>query len=246
MEQMIQHANATLDQALKTNSAAMKDLFSAALGVVIISSAEVGCIVSANMGRGICMLRKRTEDNNNNSKAFYTNQWSAPVAVGLGGLGIGLQVGATAKDVIIFLFGESSCASLVGDLGLKLASQGDISLGSWGRGVDLCVNMSDGGVGGGTAVAFSKGAFLGLSFDSTVLGLRKRVTDKYYNKKGISVKEILLDSPELPMQTSLTEVHEKLERLGKMKRPKIVERRYAFDEEQKETESDLLPAIHYV
>jgi lipid-binding SYLF domain-containing protein len=75
MEGMQWNANHVLEKALDpATNGVPRDLFRQAKGLVLISVLEVGFIFSGNVGTGILLAKKE-------------NDWSAPSAVGLAGIG---------------------------------------------------------------------------------------------------------------------------------------------------------------
>jgi len=79
---------------------------------VLVSVVEVGFVFSGNVGTGI-LLKKNADDT-----------WSAPVACGMSGVGWGLLVGGSVKDIMIFIFDEATLAKIGFDkIGLKFGAQ---------------------------------------------------------------------------------------------------------------------------
>jgi lipid-binding SYLF domain-containing protein len=174
------------------------------VGVVLISVVEVGFIFSGNVGTGI-MLRKKSD-----------GTWSSPSACGMTGVGFGFTIGASLKDLIVFVMEEPTFEGMTANTGLKLGTQSEMTLGPLGRTYQFDANMSPKNFGPTVAVAFSKGAFLGMSAEGAVLGVRDKVNKTFYGR-DITPKEILYDdSVKVPdgKVTLLDEVHAKLEKLA--------------------------------
>ena len=109
-------ANHVLEQALQPgpNSSIPQAFFKSCVGVVLLSVVEVGFVISGNLGTGI--LLKKLDDNG--------SKWSAPVACGLTGIGYGLLVGGSIKDIMMFIFDEATLQKIGFDkMGLKLGAQ---------------------------------------------------------------------------------------------------------------------------
>ena len=102
-----------LEQALLPSNAGIpRAFFKSCVGVVLISVVEVGFVFSGNVGTGI-LLKKRSDDS-----------WSAPVACGMTGVGWGLLVGGSVKDIMVFIFDEDTLNKIGFDkVGLKLGAQ---------------------------------------------------------------------------------------------------------------------------
>lgn len=107
-------ANKVLDKATKATerkdaTGIPKDLFEKCKGIVLISVLEVGFIFSGNVGTGIVLAKK--DDG---------VSWSNPVACGLTGVGWGLLVGGSVKDVMIFIMDENSLSGKVVNIFVSL------------------------------------------------------------------------------------------------------------------------------
>jgi lipid-binding SYLF domain-containing protein len=181
-----------------------RGLFQKAKGFVLISSVEAGFVYSGNVGTGIIVVQ---DDN---------GKWSPPSALGLTGVGWGFIVGASVKDLMVFVFDEQAVNTLAGDMGIKIGAQAEVTVGPWGRTVDANLNLSNGGIGSTFTVAYTKGFFGGLSIEGAALGTRKAVNEKFYNSTA-SPKQILFeDRVEVPSDNTLMpEVYRKLEMLAK-------------------------------
>jgi len=100
-----------LEQALKEQGMSQA-LFKSCVGVVILSVVQAGFVFSGSVGTGV-LLRKLSD-----------NKWSAPVACGLTGVGWGMLVGGSVKDILVFIFDEATLEKIGFDkMGLKLGGQ---------------------------------------------------------------------------------------------------------------------------
>jgi lipid-binding SYLF domain-containing protein len=186
------------------NNTIPKGLFEKARGIAIISSIEAGFVFSGNLGTGIVIVKD--ED----------GEWSPPSAIGLTGMGWGLLIGASLKDIVLFLFDDLTVDTLAGDVGLKFGAQGELTVGPFGRAADISVNLSkNGGVGSTFALAHTRGLFAGLSLDGALLGCREGVNQQFYRTRT-SPRGILFEGAvEVPEDTWLPEVYERLTWLEK-------------------------------
>jgi lipid-binding SYLF domain-containing protein len=157
-----------------------KSLFKECMGVVLISVIEAGFMFSGNVGTGI-ILKKKDDDG---------KVWSPPTACGLTGVGWGFLIGASVKDIIIFIMDLSTLDSLLADKGLKMGGQGELTLGPFGRSYDAAMNVSGQGVGSTVSIAFTKGVFLGLSIEGSIIGARNVANTSFYGKE-MTPREIL-------------------------------------------------------
>jgi lipid-binding SYLF domain-containing protein len=122
---------------------------------------------SGNVGTGILMARHRD------------GSWSPPAAVGISGMGWGFIMGASLKHIVYLIYDELTLKSMAGDVGVKLSSQVEASLGTWGRTAEATTNISNKGVGSNIALSYSQGVFGGLSVEGA---LGKPVSYVYPNR----------------------------------------------------------------
>jgi lipid-binding SYLF domain-containing protein len=199
-------ANHVLEQALAPGTNGVPHgLFSQDLkGIILISVVEVGFIFSGNVGSGIIMARDSA-----------TDTWSTPCAVGLTGVGWGFLVGGSLKDLMIFIYNTNTLGGVSGDSGLKLGGQAELTLGPFGRSGQVHLDLSGQGAGATVAVAFSKGAFMGLSVEGSVVGPRHAVNETFYGM-ACHPGDILADKVKIPdgKVTLIQEVYDKLKKLS--------------------------------
>jgi len=205
LEGMIWNANHVLEQALLPSTSGIPQAyFKSCVGVVLISVVEVGFIFSGNVGTGI-LLKKQSH-----------GSWSPPVACGMTGIGWGFLVGGSVKDVMIFIFDETIMDKIGFDkLGLKVGAQGEATIGPLGRAHEANITLSDQGVGTTVSVAYTKGAFVGLSIEGSIIGARPKANDIFYGKpvesNGILNCKVTVPADKVTM---LDEVYKKLKLLS--------------------------------
>lgn len=198
----IWNANHVLEQALSPGTNGVpRSLFNGIKGLILLSVVEVGFIFSGNVGTGILLSKK--EDGG----------WSPPSAVGLTGVGWGFLIGGSLRDLMIFLYDENSLASASD--GLKVGGQMELTLGPFGRTAQANIDLSNKGVGATFAVAFSKGAFLGLSLEGAVVGVRGAANQAFYGQPYSPQDIALLGRAQLPDKVTLiSDVYDKLNKLS--------------------------------
>jgi len=206
MPGMIYDANQVLEWALDPNTGGLHpELFSPALlGIAFITIVEAGFVFSGNVGTGIVMSRN-TKD----------GSWSPPSALGITGMGWGFIMGASLKNIVYLIYDSQTMKSMSGDVGVKLGTQVEASLGTWGRTAEATSMITNKGVGVDICLSYSKGLFGGLSVEGAVLNPRPAVNEKFYGKK-VKPQEILFEhAVELPDGTLMPEVYAKLDKLCK-------------------------------
>ena len=131
-------------------------------------------------------------------------------------VGWGFIAGASQKDIVMFLFEQETVDALAGNAGVRLGGQGEVTLGPWGRQVELYLEVSNGGVGGTAAMAFTRGAFGGVSVEGAIVAPRQGVNDTFYGRH-ILPEEILFECDSesngvrVPEGTAIDEVYAKLD-----------------------------------
>ena len=113
-----------LDEALRPKSitrANDKEYIDECAAIVIISIVEAGFVFSGSVGTGIMLVR------------LPNNGWSLPCAVGMTGVGWGLLVGASVKDMLIFVFDHQMTRAAKSEFArLRLGAQVELALGPLG------------------------------------------------------------------------------------------------------------------
>lgn len=105
------------------------------------------------MGTGILLARRGD------------GSWSPPAAIGLSGLGWGFIVGASLKHLVYLIYDTPTLKSMSGDVGVKISSQAEASVGTWGRTAEAANYLSNRGVGSNIALSYSQGLFGGISVE---------------------------------------------------------------------------------
>ncbi len=150
-----------------------QEVFDKAEGVAVLKVVKAGFLVSGRGGDGIVVAKNATG-------------WSAPSALGVGGVGLGLQIGVEVSDLIIVLNTKEAV-----DLFMR---GGDISLGA-----NLSIAAGpDGRSGEGTILpgvsaytyVRSEGAFFGVSLEGTVIVEGRDANAKFYGKP-VTAAELL-------------------------------------------------------
>ena len=109
MEGMIWNANHILSLAADPKGDGLqKDLFRKAIAICIVSTVEAGFIFSGNVGTGI-LIKKKAD-----------GSWSVPCAMGCTGVGWGLIAGGHVKEMITFIFDETTLKGMMGEIGAKI------------------------------------------------------------------------------------------------------------------------------
>jgi lipid-binding SYLF domain-containing protein len=155
-----------------------------AAGVVFLTVATAGFIVSGRVGSGLVVGRTRG------------GGWSAPSAVMLVGVGGGLQAGVEVADVLIVINSRDALQALCASAQLAVATKATATAGHAGR----CASKSgltnergpgDQPVSRMRVFSKSRGLFAGLALDTGLLISRSDINAEFYGS-AVPVSELLL------------------------------------------------------
>lgn len=134
-----------------------------ARGLAIIRVLKIGFGLSGKGGQGVIVARTG-------------NGWSGPSFVGLGGAGIGWQIGAQVTDFIFVLNTDAAVRAFSRDGNVKIGADVSASAGPVGR--DLQGDVTT------TSAIYtysrSKGLFAGVSVEGAVIATQKEANARYY------------------------------------------------------------------
>jgi lipid-binding SYLF domain-containing protein len=188
-----------------------KTYFMNCAGIVVMSCVQAGFMFSGTVGTGIFMKRD------------LQGQWSNPVACGMAGMGVGIQIGATVKDVVIFLPDDESVQSLFSK-GVTVSAQSDVTVGV-GREFEGGVGGSGSGMSAMISMAYTKGAFLGASMEGAVVSPRRGANEAFYGPGNGDPDAIIEGRVLFPFNkvTMMDELRSKLDKLSQGLTEKIGE-----------------------
>ena len=125
------------------------------------------------------------------------------------------MVPSSMKDLMVFIMDEGTMRTFTAGHGVKLGAQSELTLGPLGRSYQFDANLTSKNVGSTVAIAFSKGAFVGLSVTGAILGPRD-VTNNYFYGRDITTEEILYGKNVILPQDKVTLLEEVYDKLGKL------------------------------
>jgi len=136
-------------------------------GMVIFPKAlKIALGIGGQGGRGIAMIRLDSGD------------WSNPFFLGMGEANIGAQIGVQSSDLIL-LFREKEHIMDLEDTELTLGGDVGISVGPVGRNSQASTDIGfDAEI---YSYSRSKGLYIGISLEGTVLEAHDRLNDAYYD-----------------------------------------------------------------
>ncbi|KAJ2998132.1 hypothetical protein HDV02_004809 [Globomyces sp. JEL0801] len=159
------------------------NIIAKAKGIAVMTVAKAGFGWSGRAGSGLVIAR------------LPSGEWSAPSAIGTAGIGFGFQIGAELTDHIIILNTESAVKAFSLGGNVTLGGSLSVAAGPYGRSAEA------GGSVGQMAPIYSysksKGAFVGVSLEGSVIIERKDTNAQFYLRK-ITAQEILSGEVEPP------------------------------------------------
>lgn len=181
-------------------------IFAKAKGIAVISYCKMGFFVSARGGSGIVVAK------------LPGGGWSAPSAVGVAGIGGGLEFGAEMTAIIMMLMYKNAVKAFMKGKNLTLGGGISVAAGPIGR--DLEADVAVKSPAAMYTYAKAKGLFVGISLSGTVILERKKCNEKFYGP-GTRAYDILSGSTKPPKEADmLYEVLKEQTRVAKRKAAK--------------------------
>lgn len=155
-------------------------VLNSARGLAIITDTKAGFIGSARGGTGVVLAR--TEKG-----------WTAPSAIGTGGLGVGFQAGVAITEFVIVLNTPAAVDAFAKQGNFTLGGNLSIAAGPVGRAAEASVALQ----AATYSYSRSQGLFAGVSLEGTVIATRNEANAAYYGKP-VAAGEILKGNVEPP------------------------------------------------
>ena len=144
-----------------------------ARGLAIMTVIKAGFGISGRGGRGVVVARLR-------------NEWSGPSAIGTGGAGFGLQIGAEVTEFVMILNTDAAVKAFSQDVNVTLGGGIGAAAGPLGRHAEVGITP----VAAIYTYSRSQGLFAGISLEGTVIGTRNDANAEYYGR-SVTPEEIL-------------------------------------------------------
>ena len=171
---LVDKARVTFDAMLRAKEHdALRAGMKSARGVLIFPSVlKGGFFLGGSGGTGVLLVRGER------------NGWSQPAFYTMGAVSFGVQFGGQAAEVVILINSQSAVERLLSS-SLKLGGDASVAAGPVGAG--QAANLKADFV----SYAKSKGAFIGMSVEGSVLDVRDSLNNGYYGK-AVTPVEILV------------------------------------------------------
>lgn len=136
-----------------------------AKGVAIFTMTKAGFLVSGRGGTGVVLAR--TE-----------NGWSAPSAIGTGGIGVGFQAGLEIAEHVIILNTPEAVRAFSQGSNITLGANLGVAVGPVGRTAEAAIAP----YAAVYTYSRSQGIFAGVSLEGAMLATRYQANEEYYGK----------------------------------------------------------------
>lgn len=150
-----------------------------AVGVAIITVAKVGLMFTYKLGTGVVLARN------------CNGTWSGPSAVATAGVGWGVQAGTEVADLLIVLRTQEAVNAFAGRLHFSFGAELSCAAGPVGRHAEADVRAGDGGTAACFTYSLSKGMFIGVSVEGSVVMRRADTNLRFYGDPYITSMDIL-------------------------------------------------------
>ncbi|KAI8614012.1 hypothetical protein BC830DRAFT_1129333 [Chytriomyces sp. MP71] len=150
-----------------------------AKGMAILSVIKAGFLFSGRGGSGIVVAR------------LDDGSWSAPSAIGTAGFGAGGQIGVEITDFVIILNTKEAVKAFSHGGNVTLGGNLSVAAGPIGRNAEAAGSVLN--LAPIYSYSVTKGLFVGISLEGSVILERKETNATFYRRK-VSAKEILSGS----------------------------------------------------
>ncbi|CAI2167793.1 11854_t:CDS:1 [Funneliformis geosporum] len=161
-----------------------------AKGFAIFTVIKAGFLFSGRAGSGLVI--SKLED----------GSWSAPSAIGTGGMGFGGQIGAEMTDFVIVLNSREAVKTFTKGGNVTLGGNLSVAAGPIGRTAEGAGSVSLGHAAAIFSYSKSKGLFAGVSIEGSIVVERKDANEKFYQRK-VNAKELLSGQISPPPQADV-------------------------------------------
>ena len=170
-EQIVQNSSAVLNEIMSINASKIPaSMFADAHGVAVIPSLiKGGFVIGARHGNGVLLIRDEQ------------NRWHAPSFISLTGANIGFQAGVQSIDLVLVFKTQKSVQNILAGK-FTLGADAAVAAGPVGR---EAAAGTDGKLRAEIySYSRSRGVFLGVSLDGSVISVDNFATAAYYRGAG--------------------------------------------------------------
>eukprot|EP01038_Epipyxis_sp_PR26KG_P009363 gene9363-12614_t len=165
--------NFTADNKIEGIDRIPRELILGAKGIAFFTILKAGFLFTGRLGTGLVV--SRLED----------GSWSAPSALMMSGMGWGFQIGGELTDVILILTSTSAINAFSSNAQISVGTELGVSVGPVGRSAGTDLHAGKKGASAAFSYAHSKGLFVGISLEASIIASRPDVNRSFY---GMEVK----------------------------------------------------------
>lgn len=173
-EELIVKAQWTVEEMAKNQEFGqyVRKYMKNAKGVLIVPNMVKGAFIFGGEGGSGVLLVKGAN-----------GAWSYPAFYTLGGISWGLQIGGSSSQIMLLLMTDKGVNSFVEDKKLKLGADLGVALGPVGGGAEAAATLGSADV---LAWSLSKGAYLGISLEGSIVEPREGLNKEYYGAEVVT------------------------------------------------------------
>jgi lipid-binding SYLF domain-containing protein len=167
-EQIVTEAKYTVENMTgnKDFGPLVRDFLKNAEGVLILPQMIKGAVmIGGEGGSGVLLTRDKN------------GGWSYPAFYTLGGASYGLQIGGSSSQVMLLLMTQGGVDAILEGNPIKLGADLGIAAGPVGVGAEAGVTLESADI---ISYSLSKGAYIGISLEGTVIEPRESYNKDYY------------------------------------------------------------------
>lgn len=155
-----------------------RDFLQDAEGVLILPQMIKGAVMVGGEGGSGVLLTKNKQ-----------GEWSYPAFYTLGGASYGLQIGGSSSQVMLLIMTRNGVDSIVEGNPIKIGADVGVAAGPVGVGAEAAVTLKSADI---ISYSLSKGAYIGVSLEGTVLEPRESYNKEYYGAE-VGTKAIVAE-----------------------------------------------------
>ncbi len=167
-EELVVKAQWTVEEMAKNQEFGqyVRKFMKNAKGVMIVPNMVKGAFIFGGEGGSGVLLVKGAN-----------GAWSYPAFYTLGGISWGLQVGGSASQIMMLLMTDRGVKAMVEDKKLKIGADLGAAMGPVGGGAEAAATLGSADV---LVWSLSKGAYLGISLEGSIVEPREGLNKEYY------------------------------------------------------------------
>ncbi|KAG0374056.1 hypothetical protein BGX24_010896 [Mortierella sp. AD032] len=166
------------------------NILARAKGLAIFTVIKAGFLFSGRAGTGVVVAR------------LDDGTWSAPSAIGTGGMGFGGQIGAEITDFVIVLNTRAAVKSFTTGGNVTLGGNLSVAAGPIGRTAEAGASATIGAIAAIYSYSKTKGLFAGVSIEGSIIVERKDTNEAFY-RAPVTAAELLSGAIPQPPQAEV-------------------------------------------